>query len=81
MRYADDWGYQANVRGQIYTSIVYPNNLNGQDLGSSTPMVQQQVQSSLRTFMGLYTELIDMSKLDATLPWDRMFEVYVRIAK
>lgn len=81
VRYADDWGYQANVRGQIYTSIVYPNNLNGQDLGSSTPMVQQQVQSSLRTFMGLYTELIDMSKLDATLPWDRMFEVYVRIAK
>lgn len=81
VRYSDDWGYQANVRGQIYSSIIYPNNLNGQDLGSSTPMVQRQVQTSLRGFMSLYTDLIDMNKLDATLPWERMFEVYVHIAK
>lgn len=79
VRYTDDWAYQANVRGQIYNSVIYPQGLNGQDLGTNTAAVQTQVQTALRNFMSLYPIGIDVNSIDATLPWDRMFEVYVRI--
>ena len=79
VRYADDWAYQANVRGQIYNSIVYPQNLNGQDLGKATPRVQEQVQKTLRSFVAEHLHEPSANKLQVTLPWERMFEVYIHL--
>ena len=81
VRYADEWAYQANVRGQIYSSVVYPQNLNGQDLGKATTRVQAQVQKTLRSFVAEHLQEPAASKLQVTLPWERMFEVYVHTAQ
>lgn len=81
VRYADEWAYQANVRGQIYSSVVYPQNLNGQDLGKATTRVQAQVQKTLRSFVAEHLQEPAASKLQVTLPWERMFEVYVHTAR
>lgn len=79
LRYTDDWAYQANVRSQTYKETIAPKGYNTQDLGKNTAAVQEAVQKNLRTFMKKYYKQSD--RINATLPWERTFEVDVKLTK
>ena len=78
-QYLDNWAYQANVRDYIYrmqqkleagvVTQYYPT-LN-QELQSRT---KEQLQRYASTYLG-----IDPKTVDVTLPWQRLFEVYVDV--
>ncbi len=78
-QYLDNWAYQANVRDYIYrmqqkleagvVTQYYPT-LN-EELQSRT---KEQLQRYASTYLG-----IDPKTIDVTLPWQRLFEVYVDV--
>lgn len=78
-QYLDNWAYQANVRDYIYrmqqkleagvVTQYYPT-LN-EELQSRT---KEQLQRYASTYLG-----IDPKTVDVTLPWQRLFEVYVNV--
>lgn len=78
-QYLDNWVYQANVRDYIYrmqqkleagvVTQYYPT-LN-EELQSRT---KEQLQRYASTYLG-----IDPKTVDVTLPWQRLFEVYVDV--
>ena len=78
-QYLDNWAYQANVRDYIYrmqqkleagvVTQYYPT-LN-EELQSRT---KEQLQRYASTYLG-----IDPKTVDGTLPWQRLFEVYVDV--
>lgn len=78
-QYLDNWAYQANVRDYIYrmqqkleagvVTRYYPT-LN-EELQSRT---KEQLQRYASTYLG-----IDPKTVDVTLPWQRLFEVYVDV--
>lgn len=78
-QYLDNWAYQANVRDYIYrmqqkleAGVVtqYYSTLN-EELQSRT---KEQLQRYASTYLG-----IDPKTVDVTLPWQRLFEVYVDV--
>ena len=78
-QYLVNWAYQANVRDYIYrmqqkleagvVTQYYPT-LN-EELQSRT---KEQLQRYASTYLG-----IDPKTVDVTLPWQRLFEVYVDV--
>ena len=78
-QYLDNWASQANVRDYIYrmqqkleagvVTQYYPT-LN-EELQSRT---KEQLQRYASTYLG-----IDPKTVDVTLPWQRLFEVYVDV--
>ena len=78
-QYLDNWVYQAKVRDYIYrmqqkleagvVTQYYPT-LN-EELQSRT---KEQLQRYASTYLG-----IDPKTVDVTLPWQRLFEVYVDV--
>lgn len=78
-QYLDNWAYQANVRDYIYrmqqkieagaVKKCYPNVMK--ELQSRT---KEQVQRYAASYLG-----IDPKTVNVTLPWNRLFEVYVDV--
>ena len=78
-QYLDNWAYQANVRDYIYrmqqkleagvVTQYYPT-LN-EELQSRT---KEQLQRYASTYLGIAPKTVDV-----TLPWQRLFEVYVDV--
>ncbi|SFT33896.1 Protein of unknown function [Selenomonas sp. GACV-9] len=75
-RYLDDWGYQANVRPQMATSIagfrrwdVYSN------MGSYETGIVNRINTLMREFaVKNLPPFANLDNLQVTLPWHRMFE-------
>jgi len=79
-RYLDDWAYQANVRTQVYQTLIWPNSmpgsgLEGEDLKKAEDAVSDGIKDFARPYMG---ETVDAYAY--SLPWHRMFEVDVKDA-
>lgn len=77
IRYLDDWAYQANVRMQVYQKLIWPNYWPNSGLDKQqTAAAEQEITEDIR----LLTEPVmgnTAQKYTFTLPWNRMFEVYV----
>lgn len=77
VRYLDDWAYQANVRMKLYQQLIWPNYWPNSGLDAAqTAAVQQKLTEDMQAVavpvMGAAAE-----QYQFTLPWNRMFEVYV----
>lgn len=78
-QYLDNWAYQANVRDYINRmqqkleagtiQQLYPNEM--MELQSRT---KEQLQRYAQTYLG-----VDPQTVNVTLPWNRLFEVYVDV--
>lgn len=77
IRYLDDWAYQANVRMQVYQRLIWPNYWPNSGLDRlQTEAAEQEITEDIKRIsepvMGKTAEAYKF-----TLPWNRMFEVYV----
>ncbi len=77
VRYFDDWAYQANVRMQVYKELIWPNHWPNSGLSENEKIAaQDEIASKIaeisRPLMGE-----TVNDYSFTLPWNRMFEVYV----
>ncbi|WP_019878790.1 DUF4127 family protein [Succinispira mobilis] len=78
VRYLDEWAYQANVRQQVYQQLVWPEQLNGQALGLQTAKVEAKIATNMRAFIKNKMPA-SYQQVEYKLPWQRMFEVQVKI--
>lgn len=77
IRYLDDWAYQANVRMEVYRNLIWPNywpnsGLDKVQLAAAEADITQRMDAVAVPLMG---DVVYDYKF--TLPWNRMFEVYV----
>jgi hypothetical protein len=76
VRYLDDWAYQANIRKNLYQTIIKPDNVNPEFIAYKEPALLPELNERLRQFTGQYLWL-NPSAVRAFFPWHRMFEITV----
>ena len=77
VRYLEDWGYQAKVRSAVYQELIWPKQLPGSQMPAN---VKAEAEAAITADMLKLTAPVlgNMAeKYQYTLPWERMFEVYV----
>lgn len=79
IRYLDDWAYQANIRTILVNEIVYPAGNSGQYLNELKPELVAAAQEKIRRFAKLNLWPMDTEKITVDFPWNRMFELGVRL--
>lgn len=79
VRYLDDWAYQANVRSRLLEQIVYPRGNDGQWLNALKPLVVRAAQKEIGFYAGRLLGQEWSSRVEVDFPWNRMFEVSVKI--
>jgi len=77
VRYLDDWAYQSNVRMDVYRNLIWrkywPNSgLNEEQTAVAEEDITNLMVSVAEPMLG---EAVKDYRF--TLPWNRMFEVYV----
>lgn len=78
-QYLDNWAYQANVRDYIYRM---QQKLEAGVVTQYYPTLNQELQSRTKEQLQRYASTylkIDPKTVDVTLPWQRLFEVYVDV--
>jgi hypothetical protein len=80
VRYADDWAYQANVRGALYRGIVWPRGWNGAQLDSQRDLLAAEALSGLTALMRKYLPASARFDLKVAFPWNRLFEAEITLA-
>jgi hypothetical protein len=79
VRYLDDWGYQANIRGELYEELVYPSGNNGQYLNELKPKLTRAAIRKIRRFAAMNLWGIPEEDISAEFPWNRMFEISIQV--
>lgn len=77
VRYLDDWAYQANVRMDVYRNLIWPRYWPN---GGFTADQRAVVEADITNLMTSVAEpMLGEAVKDYrfTLPWNRMFEVFV----
>jgi hypothetical protein len=77
-RYLDDWAYQANIRKILDNKIVYPNKGSLVNLSILKPLLTARAEKLEQQFAKRYLWL-DPDKIQVSFPWNRMFELRIRI--
>ena len=78
-QYLDNWAYQANVRDYIYRM---QQKLEAGVVTQYYPTLNEELQSRTKEQLQRYASTylcIDPKTVDVTLPWQRLFEVYVDV--
>lgn len=79
VRYLDEWAYQANVRQQVKTEVLYPQGIDQVSLGSNLKMVESETEKRLKSFIAKKLPQFPFPPFSATHPWSRMFEVGIEL--
>ncbi len=77
VRYLDDWAYQANVRMDVYRNLIWPKYWpNGGFTADQRAVVEEDI-TNLMTSVAEPMMGEAVKEYTFTLPWNRMFEIYV----
>lgn len=79
VRYLDDWAYQANIRGQLYQEVIYPNNGSLTYLNQLEPLVTEKAGEKIAAFAKRNLGDLPIDKVKVHFPWNRMFELTIRV--
>lgn len=78
-RLIEDWGYQTIVRTEVYNNRIGAMGGSYFDLDGIQQEVEQLVATELQAFCRTYLDCLmdeeEIASLQASLPWNRLFEV------
>lgn len=80
VRYLDDWAYQANIRQALEKEIIYPNKGSLVYLNELRPTLTVEAEKRERQFVAKHL-WFPPEQLTVEFPWNRMFEVKIKIAR
>lgn len=78
-RYLDEWAYQSNVRRDLYQEVVWAEKIDGTRLGVSKDKLTPLAQDKIEQLMRKYVDKQDWQKFNVKFPWDRMFEIDIKV--
>lgn len=76
-RLLDDWAYQANARGAVAETVLYPARGNYFYLDELTPRLAEDTDRRLRAFAAAHFPAYPLESLKVSFPWNRLFEIRV----
>jgi len=79
VRLLDDWAYQANVRGALTKNVLIPAGHSNVQLDEMLPILTKDATESIQLFAQENMKDFPMEKLEVSFPWNRMFEVEVKV--
>jgi hypothetical protein len=79
VRLLDDWGYQANVRTALMNEVLIPAGHSNVQLNEMLPALSKDATERLQKFAQENVTEIPLEKVDVSFPWNRMFEVDVKV--
>ena len=79
VRLLDDWAYQANIRSNLYKNVLAPLGHSDVQLNELAPNLVIETEKQMKTFAAKNEDWFPMQKLDVSFPWNRMFEVKVKV--
>lgn len=77
-QYLDNWGYQANVRKDLYRMQESIRVDNVKYAGAVSPQITEKLMEDIQTFGQEHLGL-DPRQISATLPWNRLFETEIKV--
>lgn len=80
VRYLEDWGYQANLRKEIYRETFLDSPGDPQQLGALEQKITLATEKKIRLFASQYL-WGEPERIHVSYPWSRMFEIGVSIDK
>ena len=81
IRFTDDWVYQANVRGALYSEIVWAQGINGTRLDGNKPMLEEEALKRIKAFYKGHASDRILNRIQVDFPWNRMFEINIEFSK
>ncbi|HNY11365.1 MAG TPA: DUF4127 family protein [Candidatus Wallbacteria bacterium] len=79
-RFLDDWAYQANIRKEIYTAILKPENLPRVNISfEKLVKLRYLAKKKMLEFAAKNLKDFHVADLNIDLPWKRLFEVQIDI--
>jgi len=79
VRLLDDWAYQANIRGEVAETVLYPFGGSYVHLDDITPRLTAETEQRMKAFADNNFPDIGINKFEVSFPWNRMFEVKVTV--
>lgn len=76
-RFLDDWGYQANIRQQVYAEKIVPMGLEKHNVGKQKTYIEEYIKERLLEFREQYLPKFPACEIEVRIPWNRIFEVEV----
>ena len=81
IRLLDDWAYQANIRQELNSEIVYPHNGSAVDIEKLKPLLIADGNEKLKIFINNKLSDFKINNAQISFPWNRMFEADFKVAK
>lgn len=78
IRYLDDWAYQANIRKELYRTILNPQQGNDEFLNGLESELTVALKKETNLFASNYL-WVQPDSIKVSFPWNRMFEIRVGI--
>ncbi|WP_338825978.1 hypothetical protein MTBGP_26430 [Moorella thermoacetica] len=79
VRLLDDWGYQANVRGQVDREIIRPYGVDKNNPGAYADRIFTAIRAGMARFARAHLGDFKIDSLDISFPWNRAFNIGVKI--
>lgn len=79
VRVLDDWAYQANIRGSMMKEVLIPKGQSNTQLDEMLPMLSKDATERTYLFVQENLSRYPLQKVEVTFPWNRMFEVEVKV--
>lgn len=79
VRLLDEWAYQANIRSALLNDILIPQNHSDVQLNEITPQLITETEKQMDAFKKQNLSWFPIEKIDVSFPWNRMFEVKIKL--
>lgn len=79
IRLLDDWSYQANIRRGLLKDVLLPREHSDVALNDITPELITETEKQMNSFAQQNLSWYPINKIEVTYPWNRMFEVGIKV--
>lgn len=79
LRLLDDWAYQANIRSRLLRNVLIPQGHSDVQLNELGPELAAETVKQMNVFAQHNLDWFPLRKIDVSFPWNRMFEVKIKV--
>ena len=79
VRLLDEWAYQANIRSALQRDVLVPRGHSDVQLNELLPKLEVETGRQMKVFAKQNLDWFPLQKIDVSFPWNRMFEVKIKV--
>ena len=79
VRLLDEWAYQAHIRSALQRDVLVPRGHSDVQLNELLPKLEVETGRQMKVFAKQNLDWFPLQKIDVSFPWNRMFEVGIKV--